>query len=534
MRGLYSDDHTLRGYGATRYLPFLALVLLWSRSPARAQPAPVGSEIRVHTVTAGYQTAPRTSLDIAGNAVVVWQGSGPGSTEADVWAQRYSPSGAPAGAEFRVSSTLTGCQLFPAVSSAADGSFVVAWQSEGQDGSGWGIFARRFDANGTALGPEIAVNTTTASDQQTPRVAHDPGGFVVAWESSGQDGDGWGAYARRFNSAGAPATGEVQVSAFTAGDQRRPAVAVQPTGEIVLAWEAPDGAGPGVFLRRFAAGLTAPGPEVRANTATAGFQARPSLACDGSGNCVVGWEDGGTAIRVRRFTRSLSPLSEQRADSGSAAPRSHPSVASTLRGDFVVLWESAVDDQGGAGVFLRAFDFRELPQGAELRVNTTSPGPQRLPALAASPAGAFLAAWDSDGQDGDGSGVYAQRYALPGFGFYTVMPCRVFDTRSTTPLSSGVARTFQVATVCGIPATARAVSANLTVTGSTAGGSVSVYPADAALPGTSNINFSTAQTRANNAILGLARDGTGAVGARAIVTGSGQVHLILDVNGYFE
>lgn len=523
-----------RTQGAMRYLPFLAFVLLWSRSPAEAQPAPMGSEVRVHTVTAGYQTAPQASLDIAGSTVVVWQGSGPGSTGTDIWGQRYNPLGAPTGSEFRINSTLAGCQLLPAVSSAADGSFVVVWQSEGQDGNGWGIFARRFDANGTALGPEIAVSTTTAGDQQAPRVAHDLGGVVVAWESFGQDGAGWGVYARRFNSAGAPTTGEVQIPVLTAGDQRRPALAVQPNGEVVLAWEAPDGAGPGIFLRRFAAGLTAPGSVVRANTATAGLQARPALACDGSGNCVVGWEDGGGAIRVRRFTRNLSPLTEQRADSGSAAPRSHPSVASTMRGDFAVLWECAIGDQGGAGVFLRAFDFRELPQGAELRVNTTSSGPQRLPALAASPAGAFLAVWDSERQDGDGSGVYAQRYALPGLGFYTVAPCRVFDTRSTIPLSSGVTRTFQVATACGIPAMARAVSANLTVTGSTAGGSVTIYPSDAPLPGTSNINFSTAQTRANNAILSLARDGTGAVGAQAFVSGSGQAHLILDVNGYFE
>jgi hypothetical protein len=50
-------------------------------------------------------------------------------------------------------------------------------------------------------------------------------------------------------------------------------------------------------------------------------------------------------------------------------------------------------------------------------------------------------------------------------------------------------------------------------------------------PSTSNVNFSAGQTRANNAMLGLA---TGQVDARATVAGGGTVHLVLDVSGYYE
>jgi ELWxxDGT repeat protein len=121
--------------------------------------------------------------------------------------------------------------------------------------------------------------------------------------------------------------------------------------------------------------------------------------------------------------------------------------------------------------------------------------------------------------------------ALDGMAFYTVMPCRVFDTRTTTPLSSDVTRTFAVAGACGIPAEAKAVAANLTVVGATAGGHLVAWPAGTAMPATSTMNFSTGQVRANNAILPLAASG---LDVRPTLSGGGTVHLILDVVGYFQ
>src|SRR5262249_809294 len=61
--------------------------------------------------------------------------------------------------------------------------------------------------------------------------------------------------------------------------------------------------------------------------------------------------------------------------------------------------------------------------------------------------------------------------------FYTLTPCRVLDTRTTQPLETGVDRTIQIAGVCGVPATARAVSVNIAVTGPTAAGFVKLFPA---------------------------------------------------------
>jgi hypothetical protein len=118
--------------------------------------------------------------------------------------------------------------------------------------------------------------------------------------------------------------------------------------------------------------------------------------------------------------------------------------------------------------------------------------------------------------------------------FYTVTPCRVFDTRTSAPLTSGTIRTFTIAGACGIPVTAKAVSANVTVTGPTATGEVNLWPADFSNPATNALSFRAGVTRANNGVVELAIGGTGDVAAQAFLNGGGTVHLILDVNGYFQ
>ena len=121
-----------------------------------------------------------------------------------------------------------------------------------------------------------------------------------------------------------------------------------------------------------------------------------------------------------------------------------------------------------------------------------------------------------------------------GRNFYTLTPCRLIDTRSSIPLTNGVNRLLDLGGRCGIPASAKALSVNLTVVGATQGGHLTLWPADLETPFASNLNFGPGQTRANNAILRLSTDGLGDVAARAVVVGDGTVHLIVDVNGYFQ
>jgi hypothetical protein len=123
--------------------------------------------------------------------------------------------------------------------------------------------------------------------------------------------------------------------------------------------------------------------------------------------------------------------------------------------------------------------------------------------------------------------------------FYTIVPCRVIDTRRPTgdlggpALLGGGNRIFPAGGNCGIPPAAKAISINLTAVNPGAAGDLRFYPGDASVPNASAINFRAGLTRANNGILPLAANGDGSIAVRADMI-SGSVHLLVDVNGYFQ
>jgi len=116
--------------------------------------------------------------------------------------------------------------------------------------------------------------------------------------------------------------------------------------------------------------------------------------------------------------------------------------------------------------------------------------------------------------------------------FYSLAPCRLFDSRTSQPLVSGTPRSLQVTGACQIPAGARALSANVAVVSPTGAGYLVLYPGNEAQPLSSTVNFQAGQVRANNAILKL--DPSGALQALAIIQGAGQTHVVVDVNGYYQ
>jgi len=263
--------------------------------------ARLGAEFRVNTYTTGLQFASGISSDAAGNFVVVWHGPNDGSYFG-VLGQRFNAAGVPQGGEFRVNTYTTGYQFLGAVSMAPNGNFVVAWSSYGQDGDYYGVFGQRFNAAGTKQGGEFRVNTYTTDYQILPAVASDANGnFVVAWESFGQDGSGYGIFGQRFNAAGTKQGGEFRVSTYSTDQQYFPGVAVDEKGNFVVTWSSygQDGSDYGVFGQRFNAAGAAQGSEFRVNTATLNYQKYPRVAGSPDGDFVVVWsslgQDGSAA-----------------------------------------------------------------------------------------------------------------------------------------------------------------------------------------------------------------------------------------------
>jgi hypothetical protein len=98
--------------------------------------------------------------------------------------------------------------------------------------------------------------------------------------------------------------------------------------------------------------------------------------------------------------------------------------------------------------------------------------------------------------------------------------------------TSGTPRKLDTDGHWGVPVGAKAVTGNLTVTGQTAAGYVSITPTSQAAPTTSSINFPLGDTRANGVTVPLHTDGNQYL---VYKSGSGKkTHLILDVTGYFK
>jgi hypothetical protein len=119
--------------------------------------------------------------------------------------------------------------------------------------------------------------------------------------------------------------------------------------------------------------------------------------------------------------------------------------------------------------------------------------------------------------------------------FYVPLtPNRVLDTRNGTgglggPFTNHAARTF---TVGGVPASAIAVTGNLTVTGQTSSGYLFIGPVATNDPGSSTLNFPKGDDRANAVTVALWDDGTLSITFVAPSNGP-TAHAIFDATGYF-
>ncbi len=327
----------------------------------------------------------------------------------------------PVGPEFQVNSYTTGDQLYSAVAMDADGNYVITWQSYGQDGGsygGTGIYAQRYNAAGVPQGSEIHVNTFTDGAQEFPSVAmDDDGNFVIAWQSEDQAG----IIAQRFNAAGVPQGTEIQVNSSLNGSEWYPAVAMDANGDFVVAWQGNEQAGfsTGIYARRFNAAGVSQGNDIHVNTHTTGYQMTPTIGMDADGDFVIAWtsqnQDGSSdGVYAQRFNAAGTPQgTEFRANTYTTNVQRSPSLAMDDSGNFVIAWESDGQDGDGSGIYAQRYNAAGTPQGSEQRINLFTTSVQYSPAVAMDADGDFVVAWHGD--DGiETTGVYARSFNADG------------------------------------------------------------------------------------------------------------------------
>ena len=377
----------------------------------------IGGEINVNSVFAKTQDEPSVAELFKGGFVVTWESDGQDGSGFGVFARRFNAGGSRVGKEFRVNTDVVGAQSRPSAAGLVNGSFVIVWSSAGEDGSGWGVYGQRYSAVGTPLGAEFRVNTTTAGSQMLPSIAAlKSGGFVVAWQSYGQDGSGWGVYGQVFTVSGAKSGAEFKVNTRAAKDQTLASVAALGNGGFVVAWQSDgqDGSGLGVYGQRFNGAGGKAGAEFLVNSDKAGDQSTPAVTSLKDGGFVVVWqsagEDGsGWGVYGQRYAgNGAKAKGEFLVNTTVAKSQYDPAVTGFPDAGFVVTWTSSAEDGSALGVFGQSFTGGGQPLDAQFRVNTTTLKSQWQSALAPLGGATFVAAWTS--VDPDGSlGIDAQR-----------------------------------------------------------------------------------------------------------------------------
>ncbi|MGE3621294.1 MAG: hypothetical protein AB7L84_12615 [Acidimicrobiia bacterium] len=261
-----------------------------------ASGTPLGASFRVESTVAGNQQTPVLTPLASGGFLAVFtsnDGVDPLTSGHGIRARAFTPEGVPTGPDVIVNTTTRGPRTEPAAATLADGQVVVAYRYEEADGS-IGVRARLLAADGTPTGEDFAVNAISTGLQVSPSIgALDDGGFVIAWfsnDATGPDTDDWGIRATRYDATGAVVgTPDLQVNSTTAGAQRNPDVVGVPGG-FAVAYSSNDGAtGNDIRARFFDLDGTPAGDDFVVNTALAGNQGFPVASTLGDGRVVVSW-----------------------------------------------------------------------------------------------------------------------------------------------------------------------------------------------------------------------------------------------------
>ncbi|MBD0865026.1 MAG: hypothetical protein GDA36_05155, partial [Rhodobacteraceae bacterium] len=267
-----------------------------------AQGKAVGNEFQVNTYSKGNQRDSSVVALSDGGFVVTWRSHDQDGSGTGIFGQRYDAQGKAVGGEFQVNTYSNGNQLTASAVALSDGGYVVVWDSRE-------ITGQRYDAQGKAVGSEFQVNTYTVRAVENPSVAAlSDGGYVVAWNNIKYTVDGeqnrvrnYDIYARRYDAQGNAVGGDFKVNTPTPeGKKARASVTALSDGGFVVTWHFKSDA---ILGQRYDAQGNAVGREFKIDTGHEGaaYVLAYSVAALSDGGFVVSFNDSRAHIVVQRF-----------------------------------------------------------------------------------------------------------------------------------------------------------------------------------------------------------------------------------------
>lgn len=240
----------------------------------------------------------------------------------------------------------------PAVAIDADGRYTVAWTSGSK--TGFGVYLQQYEPTGDALGAMLQVSEPSHFVTQTPVIAANATGELVA-AYLGSDSNASGPFVRKFDSSGRPlGTPTLASPPEHYLGSLSPAVDISDDGSFVVGWTPEQSAPPSVWVQAFAPDGSPTGAPIQASPAEHVVIVRPNVATDAQGNFIAAWTaEDDPVCYARRFNQDTTPLED-------AWPVSPPGESTTSPcdvdmasdGRFAVTWVSNDSDDG----FLHSYD----------------------------------------------------------------------------------------------------------------------------------------------------------------------------------
>ncbi len=305
-------------------------------------------------------------------------------------------------------------QLDVETAAFADGGHIAVWQSNGQDGSGYGIYAQRFDSDGSALGAEFLVTTeTTNSETRATVTTFADGGFVIAWQDT--NGTYAWAEARIFDADGISVTSEFSIKSGgidTANEAYNPTVQALDANRFVVVWNNEVSSTTSVTGQIFDRTGAALGGTLAIGTLqgdTGQWLGQPDLSLLSNGGFTVAWHDDNDAgtnpeTRLRFFDSSGTATTAEIILGGDG----QVDVSTLADGNVAVVY-------GNSGqLSAQILDINGTVVVTEFDIGTFAAGADVVPSVTAISSGGFLVAWESSTADGDGQAILAQRFDSSG------------------------------------------------------------------------------------------------------------------------
>ena len=380
-----------------------------------------GEPFALHAFTVGDQTTPVITALENGNLLAVWKNSNTSSatggdgSNGSINARILDAEGKPQSPEFRVNETTTNDQAHPSVTTLANGEVLMTWTSS-QSGN-YRIYGRRYDEDGNALGGEFSLTESAGAHQYEPSIsALADGGYLVSWQDSDLDGSGYGVFAQRFDSND-QGSGQFRVNTHSTDGQYTPDTEALPDGGYIITWagrgsdQANDN---GVYIRQYSAdGKTI--VETTASSTIAGGQNNSKVTVLSDGGYVVSWTSnhgGNSDVYARQFNAKGEPIGDDfRVSTESTGNEHNRDIIALDDGGFMVSWDKG---SNGDGVYARRFNEYGEPQGEVFQLNDYMGGAQTNVQLLLMSDGRVATAWQSAGEDGSGTGVYGRYLSLDG------------------------------------------------------------------------------------------------------------------------